>query len=96
MPEPSRKLGLSNRAPAILDALVKRLRDDPDDALGRRLVARYIKLDGSSSVEKLQTWLEDNREFLFFSDVGGYRWFVDENARKAKKLPVAAGASSGS
>ena len=38
--------------------------------------------------------LLQNRQFLFFSDTGGYRWFVDTNTQRATKTaaPVDAGA----
>jgi len=34
-------------------------------------------------------WIAQNRPFLFFSDTGGYRWYVDQNAQRAAKAGAA-------
>lgn len=70
------ELGLSNRTPAFLDWLVTTLGDDPEDARALRLAARYLGGHGRDAATAVK-WIRANRERLFFSDVGGYRWFVD-------------------
>ena len=55
----------------------------------RRLLGRYVPCgptEGSSAAEWLE-WFKENRTFLFFTDLGGYRWYIDPLA-KARGLPT--------
>jgi hypothetical protein len=59
-------------------------------AVAQRLWSRYVP-DGPSpddSVEKLRSWWITNKVYLFFSDAGGYRWYLDPLA-KARGVPTA-------
>jgi len=56
----------------------------------RRLLARYAP-DGpgeSASAADWSAWVEKNRPYLFFSNTGGYRWYVDPLA-KHRGVPMA-------
>jgi len=68
------QLNLSNRKLEFFDALVERLADDPEDPVSKRLLDRYAK--GLTTPAELDVWLGSHRDRLFFSDVGGYRWFL--------------------
>jgi len=81
-------LKLSNRTPAFLDWLVARLGKTADDELALRLAARYLGDHGKDAATAL-LWIAQNRPFLFFSDTGGYRWYVDQNAQRAAKAGAA-------
>lgn len=70
------ELGISNRKPEFLDWLETTLAATPDDARALRLAARYLGPPAKDAASTL-AWLRTHRERLFFSDVGGYRWFVD-------------------
>jgi hypothetical protein len=50
----------------------------------RRLLARYVPEGphGEGTQRAWQVWLRENRDYLFFSDLGGYRWYVDPLAKK--------------
>jgi hypothetical protein len=74
--EDLKQLGLSNRKPEFLDWLVKRLGADANDALALKLAARYLGDPGKDAATAL-AWIRKNRDRLFFSDTGGFRWFVD-------------------
>ncbi len=74
-------VGVSNREPAFLDWLVAALRGDPT-ARALLLAARYLGEHGSDAPTAL-AWIEANRPRLFFSDAGGFRWFVDTRASAA-------------
>lgn len=74
-------LGVSNRKLEFVDALAARLGKDGKDALALRLAGRYLP-GAPAEAGALKAWVAENRAFLFFSDVGGFRWFVDENAKK--------------
>ena len=78
------QLGLSNRKPKFLDAMLARWKDNPDDELANTLVRRYVG-EELARPAKLRAWLEENRRYLFFSDTGGYRWRVDANKKRARK-----------
>jgi hypothetical protein len=56
------------------------------DASGRpaRLLHRYgpAALDNMDSAAAWKSWFEENRPYLFFSDQGDYRWYVDPLAKK--------------
>lgn len=70
-------LGVSGRKPAFFPAVLARLEKDAQDELALRLVERYLAPAGApSDPGALAKWLDEKRERLFFSDVGGYRWFV--------------------
>jgi acetyl esterase/lipase len=63
---------------------------EPDgDVLARKLLARYVPEGpgADAPAEKWRSWEKENRPFVFFSDVGGYRWYVDTLARR-KGLPT--------
>jgi hypothetical protein len=32
--------------------------------------------------------VDENRKYLFFTDVGGFKWAVDEHAKKAAAPPA--------
>jgi len=89
------ELGAPNRSLAFFEKVIERLRKDPGDALALRLLERYAPDASERDPAKLATWLEQNREHLFFSDVGGYRWFVAP-ARTETSKPHEAAAPLGS
>jgi hypothetical protein len=76
--------GTANRDVAMLDRCVQALRAGGDDAArARAVLARYVP-DGpgatgaaADDAEAWARWVEAHRSFVFFSDVGGYRWYVD-------------------
>jgi hypothetical protein len=56
----------------------------------RTLLNRYVP-DGpgrNAWGEQWGSWLKENQRYLFFSDAGGYRWYVDSLAKK-RGLPTA-------
>lgn len=74
--EELRGLALSNRSLATLDALAARLSADPQDELALSIARRYVGEEEASDAATFTIWLAENRARLFFSDTGGYRWFV--------------------
>jgi len=80
----ARALGISNRTVEILDVLAKRWKANAQDAMSQRLIRRYVKPEGFESSQAFETWVSENRPFLFFSDVGGYRWLINVHAKKMK------------
>jgi hypothetical protein len=85
----ARELGLK---PAKLDFFkraIAKLARPGDDALHvRRLLARYAP-DGPGEKALARVWaawFKENRDYLFFADIGGYRWYLDPLA-KARDEP---------
>lgn len=68
-----RELGVANDALAFLDALARRLADDPLDALATSLLARYVP---DVDPARFDAWLRANREKLYFTETGGWVWRV--------------------
>lgn len=85
------ELGISNRELALLDQLGERMTADPEDVLSHRVLERYVE-ESFRSVAEYSAWLNENRAYLFFSDVGGFRWYVDTYAKaeaeRAKAEPA--------
>jgi hypothetical protein len=76
-----------NRKIEFWDAILARLAKDPQDALALKLSARYLPGKARDAAE-LKAWVDENRKYLFFTDVGGFKWAVDEHAKKAAAPPA--------
>lgn len=81
-------LRLSNRKPEFLDWLLERFVKDPDDELALRLARRYLGMEAGKDATTAKQWIAANRPYLFFSDTGGYRWFVDVDKQRAAAAPA--------
>jgi hypothetical protein len=55
-----------------------------------RLLARYAPTEGGTpeSASGWTAWLKENCRYLFFSDQGDYRWYVDPLAKR-RGVPTA-------
>jgi hypothetical protein len=73
--EEAKAVGPSNRRVEFLDRCLQMLekKDKPDRAL--RLLKRYTN-ESIENAAEWRKWLDQNRSRLFFSDVGGYKFFV--------------------
>jgi len=65
----------SNRKLDTLERLIELLRDDSKAAKARGLLLRYTSETFETRAE-WREWFEKNRARMFFSDVGGYKFFV--------------------
>ena len=81
--EEAKSVGPSNRRVEFLDRCVAMLekKDKPDQAL--RLLKRYTNEEFDSAAE-WRKWLDQNRSRLFFSDMGGYKFFVGPQSRQVR------------
>jgi hypothetical protein len=69
----------------FFDRAIAALRRGGKDAeLAASLLARYAPTETvrQNSPAAWEKWLKENRPYLFFSDQGDYRWYVDPLARK--------------
>ena len=54
------------------------------ESLAEKLLRRYVP-EGprkGATPDEWRKWWEENRPYLFYSDTGGYRWYVDPLAKK--------------
>jgi len=51
-------------------------------ARGGRLVGRYLPDAKGLDAGALRAWVAANRAYLFASDTGDYRWYVDPLAKR--------------
>ena len=83
--------GAPPNSPQFFDKAIAALAADKDVASqAARLLERYAP-DGpgeNSSAAAWKSWLLENKPYLFFSDCGGYRWYIDALA-KQRAIPSA-------
>lgn len=65
----------SNREVATLERLISLLKDESHAETARRLLARYTN-ESFSEPEQWQSWFDENKDRIYFTDVGGYKFFV--------------------
>jgi hypothetical protein len=71
-----KSLGMdSNRSLDTLERLIGLLKDETHADTARRLLARYTNRSFQSA-DGWKRWFVNNRDRIFFSDVGGYKFFV--------------------
>ena len=88
-----KKLGLnSNRKISTLERLTKLLDNREESDLAERLLKRYTE-QSFWSKRGWQNWFEQNRERIFFSDFGGYKFrvvpkeYLENTLKVEEKLP---------
>ena len=78
-------LGIPFDQPKFFEKVLIDLRSNEKDAAARamRLLKRYVpdgpKLD---TADAWATWWKESQHFLFASDAGDYRWYIDPLAKK--------------
>ncbi len=82
--------GVSPANLEFFEKAISALNEPGRAAPARRLLSRYApELPGTSiSADPWRSWLRENKQYLFFSDTGGYRWYVDPLAKK-RAVPTA-------
>ena len=75
---------------AFLEKLPVLLSGSADDrARGVRVISRYLpECSDATSAESVRRWLNENRPYLFASDSGDYRWYIDPLAKR-RRTPTA-------
>lgn len=71
-----KSLGMdSNRSLNTLERLISLLQDENNADAARNLLSRYTN-QSFGSAEEWQSWFDSNRDRIYFSDVGGYKFLV--------------------
>jgi hypothetical protein len=75
--------------PAFFDRAISALSANKA-ATARKLLARYapVETHNLETAEAWSKWVTENKPYLFFSDQGDYRWYVDPLAKK-RAIPSA-------
>ena len=69
-------LGLSsNRTMEALQKLIELLGNEKHSATARKLLSKYTK-ENFETQEQWQVWYESSKDRIYFSDFGGYKFFV--------------------
>lgn len=74
----------SNREIATLERLISLLKDEKNAETARSLLVRYTN-QSFREPEKWQSWFEQNKERIYFTDVGGYKFMVAPEGYLADK-----------
>jgi hypothetical protein len=84
----AQEFGAAPASLAFLEKAVDELQNPDQIQRARQLLGRYVPEGPSSDapITKWRTWLDENKAYLFYSDMGGYRWYIDSLARK-RKIP---------
>jgi hypothetical protein len=89
--EDARASGIPPDRPGFFEGAIASLRGRGEAAArARLLLARYVPegLGSDAPADLWAAWYEEHRPYLFFSDVGGYRWYVDPLAER-RRIPTA-------
>jgi hypothetical protein len=71
-----KSLGLnSNCSIDTLERLIALLKDEAQADLARKLLSRYTN-QSFQSQKQWQSWFEENKDRIYFSDVGGFKFLV--------------------
>jgi hypothetical protein len=85
----AKAVGIANYDPRLLDACVTALEQGKDTERSARILTRYTGERFAQPAE-WRTWLNASRSDLFFSDVGGYRFFSKSGTDAAHRRAVRA------
>src|SRR5262249_52190756 len=78
--------GVSPTSGDFVQKAVAALNETKHSSRARQLLEREVP-DGPGAhtpFEKWQEWAEQNQPYLFFSDTGGYRWYIDPPGKAAE------------
>lgn len=81
--EDAKAVGPSNRRVEMLERCVTKLEKHEQPELAVRLLLRYTQ-EKFATVGQWRAWLDTNRRWLFFSDAGGYKFFVAPSEAPAR------------
>jgi len=84
--EDAQRLGISNRKVEILEKCIGLLEKKKDTAMAMRVLRRYTMEEFATAAE-WRNWLTQNKDKLFYTESGGFKFMVNTAAGPA---PVAA------
>ncbi|MDO5980817.1 hypothetical protein [Flavivirga spongiicola] len=69
-------LGIANNDIKLLDTCIFMLKSNDRPELAQRLLLRYTQ-ETFTTVKLWQKWFKKNRDKLFFTETGGYKWMIN-------------------
>lgn len=80
----AKSLGVPFDAPDFLPKTIAALRDEKTKSTASVLLTRYVfqPFGTNTSADKWEKWWQENSPYLFYSELGGYRWYIDPLAKK--------------
>ena len=84
MDEDAKSLGTVFDSPEFFPKAIQAMREQKTKAKAASLLARYAREGpgASATADAWKAWWEENAPYLFYSELGCYRWYVDPLARK--------------
>ena len=82
--EDAKSLGMKFDSPEIFPKAILAMRNEETKSKAASLLARYAP-EGpgvTASADAWEKWWKENSLYLFYSEMGGYRWYVDPLAKK--------------
>lgn len=78
------ELDVANDSLLMIERAAQALADEETRDLGRRVLSRYVPSgpDPAADSTVWLAWLDEHRPYLFFSESGQYRWYVDRLAKE--------------
>jgi hypothetical protein len=71
------KLKVANNDIALLDACINMLETNDQPELAQKLLTKYTT-ESFTTAKQWKKWLKKNRDKLFFTETGGYKWMVNQ------------------
>lgn len=88
--EDARQLGIANNDPALLDKAVELLKSPHQAAMGKRILERYTDFR-FATYKEWKDWLDTYRDYLFFTETGGFKYMIDTYNHPHLELPATVG-----
>jgi hypothetical protein len=77
----AKSLGVPFDAPEFLPKTIAALQDEKTKVVAATLLARYVN-DPAKDPADWAKWWQQNAQYVFYSELGGYRWYIDPLAKK--------------
>lgn len=80
----AKTLNVQFDSPELFPKAIAALRDEKTKAAAASVLARYAPEGpgAGADADAWDKWWHDNSPYLFYSELGGYRWYVDPLAKK--------------
>ena len=75
--EDVKSIGMANTDISVLDKAIIMLENNTDTDKAYRILMRYT-LEDFRTAKEWRTWFDTYRDALFFTEVGGYIWMIND------------------
>ncbi|CAN5790687.1 hypothetical protein BH11BAC3_BH11BAC3_30110 [soil metagenome] len=84
----AQQLGISNRSIKLIEKCISMLERNDSPEMAKRLLERYTT-GKFANAREWRNWYTKNREKLFYTEAGGFKFMVNTYDAPAKDVPVA-------